>query len=204
MCTKLDSKLTKRHDAPYLSLRPHLSIPRSPNDRACNRQAATPISKQAPPGRRRRWHLLSVHHVLQGAPARKQIATVPYLSQLKHDLETQRACKTHFVAVLAHFLVPHPVPGTKGMTRNVYMLVLDTVPTLLLLPGPSHFLGKSPIQVLGLGTELWRVNPMYACLSVCKDICACMYLCRSGHVYARSFGCMYACVMPQHVGRYST
>ena len=29
------------------------------------------------------------------------------------------------------------------------------------LPGPSHFLGKSPIQVLGLGTELWRVNPTH-------------------------------------------
>ena len=32
--------------------------------------------------------------------------------------------------------------------------------TMCLTPSvPSHFLGKSPIQVLGLGTELRRVTP---------------------------------------------
>ena len=36
--------------------------------------------------------------------------------------------------------------------------VKNTVPLTILLLGPSHFLGKSTIQVLGLGTELWRVN----------------------------------------------
>ena len=32
-------------------------------------------------------------------------------------------------------------------------------PYLHLLPRPSRLSGKSRIQVLGLGTELWRVNP---------------------------------------------
>ena len=103
--------------------------------------------------------------------------------------QARRASNMSLVAVLVHSLVPRPVPGTKGMTRNVYVLILDAVSRTLLLPGPSHFLGKSPIQVLGLGTELWRVNPMYACVSVRMRVC--IYVGVDTYLYVRSDVCMH-------------
>ncbi len=43
-------------------------------------------------------------------------------------------------------------PVRKEKHHVQYVIWARTMP----LPGPSLFLGKSPIQVLGLGTELWR------------------------------------------------
>ena len=67
---------------------------------------------------------------------------------------------------LAQPAIQKQTPSQESHVKEV-----DASSLTVLLPGPSHFLGKPPIQALGLGTEFWRVNPMYACVQACLSVC---------------------------------
>ena len=117
-------------------------------------------------------HALQDQHQRHGAKLKPQfVVAKPVLSTGKQAGTSSRGTHVWLTLPLSGLAFPLIGPQLSGSdhlydcdTGKVFMACSmrshRPVSSQDVLPGPSHFLGKSPIQVLGRGTELWRVNPM--------------------------------------------